>query len=85
MGSALVGSNPIGVALLSGTNVFVPKHVRRNTKLLSIDFFDATSFHLVTVTVAILAQGRSLADAATHAFCVFSPPTFHKTCGITET
>jgi hypothetical protein len=79
MGSARVGSNPIGVAfaLQSAPNVFAPKHVHRNTKLLSKDQFDTRLFHPLPVTVAILAQGTSWADAATQAFFVLLPLRVH--------
>jgi hypothetical protein len=78
MGSARVGSNPIGVAvaLQSGANVFAPKHVHRNANLLSKGCFDTTIFHHLIVTVAILAQGTSWADAATQAYFVVVPPAY---------
>ena len=78
MGSARVGSNPIGVAvaLHAGADVFAPNHDHRTTNL----HCDGSPLQLPTVTVAILAQGTSWADAATQAyFDALPPPRVHCT------
>ena len=78
MGSARVGSNPIGVAvaLHPGADVFAPNHDHRTTNL----HCDGSPLQLPTVTVAILAQGTSWADAATQAFFdALPPPRVHFT------
>ena len=77
MGSARVGSNPIGVAvaLHAGAHVFAPNHDHRTTNL----HCDGSPLQLPTVTVAILAQGTSWADAATQAFFGCSATRVHFT------
>ena len=74
MGSARVGSNPIGVAvaLHAGADIFAPNHDHRTTNL----HCDGSPLQLPTVTVAILAQGTSWADAATQAFFDALPPAY---------
>ena len=74
MGSARVGSNPIGVAvaLHAGADIFAPNHDHRTTNL----HCDGSPLQLPTVTVAILAQGTSWADAATQAYFDALPPAY---------